>query len=120
MDRGGSDGHAARVRGVERDGADGARGESVFRTGVCVSRKARGSDQAAVVGRRWVVLVREEAGARKVHLATSGERNGIADARAVVDVAGRDRLAAAVAQLRSADGGVSKIIFVFADIFILL
>ena len=37
------------------------------------------------------------------------------DAGAAVDAAGRDRLAAAGAQLRSADGGVSKVLgFVFS------
>ena len=38
----------------------------------------------------------------------------------LVDAAGRDRLAAAGAQLRAADGGVSKIILVFLRILILL
>src|SRR5271168_4841265 len=113
MDRGGRDGHAARVRGAERDGADGAGGKSVFGAGICFSREAWRSAQAVVVGWRRAVLVRETTGARKVHLAASGERHGFADARAVIDAAGRDRLAAAGAQLRSADGGVSKIVFRF-------
>ena len=38
----------------------------------------------------------------------------------LVDVTGRDRLAASGAQLRAAVGGVSKIILVFLPIFILL
>jgi transposase len=38
----------------------------------------------------------------------------------VVDVAGRDRLAATGTQLRTADGGVSKILSLFLSIFILL
>src|SRR5271170_5158923 len=120
LDRGGSDGHATRVHGVERHGADGVGGKSVFGASVCVSREARRSDQAAVVGRGRAVLVRETTGARKVHLAASGERHGFVDARAVVDVAGRDRLAAAGAQLCAADGGVSKIVLVFLWILILL
>ena len=65
-------------------------------------------------------LVRQATGARAVHLAASGERHGFADAGAAVDAAGRDRLAAAGAQLRAADGGVSEIIFIFAHILILL
>jgi hypothetical protein len=56
------------------------------------------------------VLVREETGARKIHVAASGEWNSVTDASAAVDAAGRDRLAAASAQLRSADGGVSKMV----------
>ena len=44
----GRDGHAAGIRGAERDGADGAGGESVFGASVCVSREARRSAQAAV------------------------------------------------------------------------
>ena len=42
------------------------------------------------------------------------------DARAVVDALGRDRLAAAGAQLRAADGGVSEIILIIPHILILL
>ncbi len=83
-------------------------GKSVFGAGVCVSREARRSDQAAVVGWRRAVLVREATGARTIHLAASGERHGFADAGAVVDAAGRHRLAAAGAQLRAADGGVKQ------------
>ena len=39
---------------------------------------------------------------------------------AVIHAAGRNRLAATGAQLRAADGGVSKIILIFAHILILL
>jgi hypothetical protein len=73
-----------------------------------------------MVVRRWSVFVRETAGARKVFLAASDERNGSSNAGTVIDVAGRDRLAASGAQLRAADGCVSKIILVFLSIFILL
>jgi len=66
------------------------------------------------------MFVREEAGAWAVPVAASGERHGCVDARAVVDALGRDRLAAAGGQLRAADGGVSKIIFISARIFIML
>ena len=120
LDRGGSDGHAARICRAERDGADGAGAESVFRTGVCVSRQARRSDQVALVGWRRAVLVREAPGARTVHLAAGHQWHRVAHASAVVDVAGRDRLAATGTQLRAADGGVSKIILIFPHIFILL
>src|SRR5271163_438096 len=107
LGRGGSDGPAARVHGVERNGADGAGGKPIFGASVCVSREARRSSEVAVVGRRRAVLVRETIGAREIHLAASGERRGFADAGAAVDAAGRDRLAATGAQLRAADGGVS-------------
>src|SRR5258708_21511584 len=109
LDRSRSDGHAARVRGAERDGADIARGKFVFRSGVRVSWETRRSDQDSLVGWRRAVLVREAIGARAVHLAASGERNGFADGSATLHAAGRDRLAASGAQLRSADGGVSKL-----------
>lgn len=109
LDRGGRDGHGTWICRAEQDGTNGARGESVFRAGVRVSGKARRSDQVAVVGRRRTVPVRETTGARKIHLAASSERNGFVDAGAVVDAAGRHRLAAAGAQLRAADGGVSAL-----------
>ena len=57
---------------------------------------------------RGAVLVRQAAGARKIHLAASGERNGFADGGAALDVVGRDRLASSGAQLRAADGGVNE------------
>ena len=44
---------------------------------------------------------------REIYLAASGERNGVADAGTVVDVAGRDRLAAAGSHAESANGRVS-------------
>jgi len=62
-----------------------------------------------VVG-RWSLPFCETLGARKIYLAASGEWNGFTDAGTVVDVAGRDRLAASGAQLRSADGGVTGFI----------
>ena len=61
--------------------------------------------------------VREETGARKIPLAASDEWNGVADARAALHVARRDRLAASGTQLRSADGGVSENIFLFSGAF---
>src|ERR1700688_3002887 len=120
LDRGGRDGHAAGICGAERDGADGAGAESVFRASVCVSGQARRSDQNSLVGWRWFVLVRQAPGARAIYLAANGERHGFADARAGVDALGGDRLAAAGAQLRAADGGVMEIFLVFACILILL
>ena len=66
------------------------------------------------------MLVRQAAGARAVPVAASGQWHRVAHPSAVVDAFGRDRLAAAGAQLRAADGGVSKIIFISAHIFILL
>ena len=44
-------------------------------------------------------------------LAASDEWNGVTDARTTFDVAGRDRLAAAGAQLDSADGRVNAVLF---------
>jgi hypothetical protein len=61
-----------------------------------------------VVEWRWVVLVREETGARKIHLAASGERRGVLDSGPAVHVTGGNRLAAPGAQLRSANRGVSQ------------
>jgi hypothetical protein len=63
---------------------------------------------------------REATGARAIYLAASHQRDSFAHASAVVDVAGRDRLAATDTQLRTADGGVSKPILLFLSIFILL
>ena len=57
------------------------------------------------------MFIREEIRARKIHLATSDERNSGTDAGPVVDVAGRDRLAPSDSQPRSADGGVKEKIF---------
>src|ERR1700681_441283 len=71
LDRRRSDGHAARIYGAGRDGANGAPGEPVFRASVRISREARRSDQAAVVGRRRAMLVREKTRARKIPLAAS-------------------------------------------------
>jgi hypothetical protein len=49
LDRRRSDGHAARIYGAGRDGANGAPGESVFGASVRISREAWGSDQAAAL-----------------------------------------------------------------------
>ena len=81
--------------------------ESVLGSRVRVSRPARRSDQSSVVRRRWVVFVRQAAGARTFRVAASGERHGVADASAVIDAAGRHRLAAAGAHLGAAAVGVT-------------
>src|SRR5579859_7732104 len=90
MDRGGSYRSATRFHGAERDGADGAPGESVFRACVCISWTAGRSDQAVVVGRRWFVSFREAARAWTLHLAASDKRNSVAYTSPVIDVAGRN------------------------------
>ena len=69
---------------------------------------ARGSGQGVVVGRRRAVPVRQAIGEREIYLATSDERNGVADAGTAVDVARRDRLASADSHADSAAGRVSR------------
>lgn len=115
MDRGRCHRSAAGFCGFERDGADGAERKSVFGPGVCVSRQTRRSDQVVVVGWRRALSFREEAGTWKIYLAASNEWNGFADASAVVDAAGGDRLAASGANDRSADCGVSILSFVLQE-----
>jgi hypothetical protein len=68
--------------------------------------------------REELPYVREAAGAREVHLAASVELHGFPDAGAVVDAAGRHRLATLGAQLRATDGRVSKIVLFFLFVFI--
>jgi hypothetical protein len=92
--------------------------KSVFRSRVCVSREARRSDQASVVGWRRAVLVCEAAGAWAIYLAAGHQRHGFVDASAIIDAAGRHRLAAAGAQLRSTDGGVSNRFLFFSCAFL--
>src|SRR6266436_1308289 len=108
LDRGGSYRSAARFHGTERDGADGSPGESVFRTCVCVSWTAGRSDQDVVVGRRWAVSFREAARTWTLHLAASDKWNSVAYTSPVIDVAGRDRLAATGTHANAAAGGVSR------------
>ena len=65
--------------------------QNPFSGQVFVFRGKRGDlIKTAMVGRGRAVLVREETGARTIHLAASGERNGFADARAAVHAAGRN------------------------------
>lgn len=66
-----------------------------------------------VVG-RWAVSFREKTRVRKIYLAASDERNGFAYTRAVIHAAGRDRLTASGAQLRTADGGMDTPVPVLA------
>src|SRR6267154_1852511 len=90
LDRGRSDGSTAWIYGLEWNGANGAQRKSIFGSRFRFSWAARRSDQDVVVGRRWVVSIRKETGARKIPLAASDERNGGIDSRTVVDVAGRN------------------------------
>ena len=113
LDCRGCDGDAAGFSGAERDGIDGAGAESVFGSRVCVSREARRPDQSTLVERRRAVFVGEAAGARALRVAAGNERDSFAQASAAVDAVGRDRLAAADAQLESANGVVNKIFFCF-------
>ncbi len=54
------------------------------------------------------MLVRQEIREREIHLAASGEWNGVADAGTAVHVARGDRLAAADSHASAADGGVDN------------
>ena len=107
LDCRGSDGLAARVYGAECAGGEQTGAETVLGARVCVSRAERRSDQGSVVRRRWVVSVREATGAWALRLAASRERHGFVDAGAVIDAAGRHRLAAAGADVGAAAVGVT-------------
>ena len=108
LDCSGRDRLAARVHRAERAGGEQAGAEAVLGARVCVSRAARRSDQGSVVRRRRVVFVREATGARTLRVAASHERHGFADASAVIDAAGRHRLAAAGADVGAAVVGVTS------------
>jgi hypothetical protein len=82
--------------------------KSILRPGIHLPRETWGSHQGVVVGRRRAVLVREEVGERPIHMAASDQWNGVVDAGTTVDVAGRDRLAAAGSHAHSAAGGVRR------------
>jgi hypothetical protein len=68
-------------------------GQDPFSGHVFCLRPPRRSDQAVVVGWRRAVPVRQTAGAGTIRLTARGGWRGGADAGAVVDAAGRDRLA---------------------------
>jgi transposase len=59
----------------------------------------RRHDQIAAVDRPWPLFTGQVARARLLHLPTSHQRHGLADAGATIDAARRDRLAAARAYL---------------------
>ena len=90
LDRGGGDGFAPWIHRLERDGAGGAERKSLFGPSLHISWATRGFDQGTVVGWRRAVFIREEVGARKIHLGASHERNGCVDTGAALDVVGRD------------------------------
>ncbi len=94
--------HGAQCAGGKQAGA-----EAVLGARVCVSRAAGRSDQGSVVRRRRVVFVREATGAWALRLAASGEWHGFVDAGAVIDAAGRHRLATAGAHVGAAVVGVT-------------
>jgi hypothetical protein len=52
--------------------------------------------------------IRQAAGARAIHLAASGKRYGLAESSAVIDVAGRDRLAAASTHMEARSSSVDQ------------
>src|SRR6266545_7651526 len=108
LDRSGSDRLAPRLHGAERAGADEAGAESVLRARVRVSRTTRRSDQSALVRWRWFVFVREAAGTGAFRVAASHQWHGFSDAGAVIDAAGRHRLATTGAHLGAAVVGVTQ------------
>jgi transposase len=65
LDRGRGDGPEARLCGLERDGADGAGGESILRSCLRVPGATGRLDQSLVVGRRRAVPASEATGARR-------------------------------------------------------
>ena len=95
--RKGFDGLAARVQTV-------LAARPAWRRAVRLSRPARRPVEGAVVGRARSVSVRQAAGARPVSVAAGEGRVGGADAGAVVDAVGGDRLAGAAAQLGAGSG----------------
>src|SRR5437899_1790513 len=76
LDRRRSDGSTSWIYGPEWDGPDSAPGESVLWSRVRVSWAAGRFDQDVVVGRRWSLSFCKKNRARKIHVATSDERNG--------------------------------------------
>src|SRR5213594_3037720 len=103
------DGSSTWFHGIECHRANGSGTESFFGSRLRLSGPARRSDQVAVVGWRWFVFVCEAAGAWTFRLASSPERHGIAHASAVVDVAGRHRLAPTPADPGSGTIRIEKI-----------
>src|SRR6266481_4176294 len=82
--------------------------ENPFSGHVFVFRGRRGADQDVVVGRRWAASFREAARTWTLHLAASDKWNSVAYTSPVIDVAGRDRLAATGTHANAAAGGVSR------------
>src|SRR5208283_3231834 len=107
LDCSGRDRLAAGLHRAERVGTNEAGAESVLRARVCVSWAARRFDQSALVRWRWFLFVREAAGTRALRVATSHEWHGFSDAGAVIDAAGRHRLATTGANLGAAVVGVT-------------
>src|SRR5258708_660970 len=98
LDRRRSDGSAARIYGLEWNGANDTSGKSVFGPRFCFPWAPGRSDQDVVVGRGRAVSFREATRKRKIHLAASDEWGGVTHAGTTIDVARRDRLAASGAQ----------------------
>src|SRR4029077_18795389 len=94
---------------AEWHGPDDTARESIFWSSVRFPRSAGRSDQDVVVGRRWAVSFLEETREREIHLAASEKRNSVCYSSTVIDVVGRDRLAATGTHANAAAGGVSRI-----------
>src|SRR5271169_2573250 len=104
MAGGGYDRHAQGVRQPGGASPDGAGQGPVLGSRFLLSRASRRSDQTVVVGRRWVVPVRQAAGAGTVCMAARRSGRGGADAGAIVDATGGDRLETAGAHEPTAAG----------------
>src|SRR6266496_411913 len=107
LDCGGCDRHAAWLHWAERTGADGAGAGAALRSRLCFPWPSRRSHQASVVRRRRAVLVSQAAGTRTLHLAEGREWLGLVDTCAVVDAAGRHRLATPSSNRRITDGDLT-------------
>src|ERR1035441_1147329 len=98
----GYDRHAQRVHWPLRSGAERVGEQSIVRSGLRLSRTARRSAQAVVVGWNGAVPDGKTLGARSVYLASCAEWKRIADGSATVDAARGNRLATSDTHRRSA------------------
>src|SRR3954454_786283 len=91
--------YAARLRWARRRGRAATEAGPVQRRGIHLPRPTRPSGEGAVLRRTRPGAVRQAPGTRPIRVADEYGRRGVADAGAVVDADGRDRLAHAAAHL---------------------
>src|SRR5665213_3655476 len=89
----GSHRYAQRIHRFERAGAERACEQSALRSDFRLSRAARRSTQAVVVGWNRTLLDGQTFGARSLYLASGAEWERIAECSATLDVTRRNRLA---------------------------